>query len=288
LFDSPFQEKAKTSQGDAAERNAGRFSARITSSLVKPPRYKLPEDLKPGLHLSKVLSTNCTTASTLDSLLVITDNNTNTLVTSEKRSLSKIISTYSTKSRDANSQEKTDVSCLLSGNRATTQHLISEKNDGARNSVSTVYNDASCVEGRDIRKEIEPVENVLPLKATCFSTIEAIEDSCSPKTTYSSTRTTVGSKLAPSCISSDSNDLSYQSKTDSGSAAATDLESCVGERAVPVSSCEGESYTLDIDFFQNSGCCDHHNTECAASMDSMEYTLCADQMPPSGSQAMGI
>jgi hypothetical protein len=209
-------------------------------------------------------------------------------VTSEKRSLSKIISTYSTKSRDANSQEKTDVSCLLSGNRATTQHLISEKNDGARNSVSTVYNDASCVEGRDIRKEIEPVENVLPLKATCFSTIEAIEDSCSPKTTYSSTRTTVGSKLAPSCISSDSNDLSYQSKTDSGSAAATDLESCVGERAVPVSSCEGESYTLDIDFFQNSGCCDHHNTECAASMDSMEYTLCADQMPPSGSQAMGI
>jgi hypothetical protein len=275
------------SHGDAAERNAGRFSAQITSSLVKPPRYKLPGDLKPGLHLSKVLSTNCTTASTLDSLPVITDNNTNTLVISEKRSLSKIISTYSTKSRYANSQEKPNVSCLLAGNGATTQHLSSEKNDGARNSVSTVYNDASCVEGRDIRKEIYPVENLLPLKATCFSTIEAIEDSCSPKTTYSSTRTTVGSKLALSCISSDSNDLSYQSKTDSGSATATDLESCVGERAIPVSSCEGESYTLDIDSFQNYGPCDHHNMECATSMDSMEYTLCADQMPPSGSSSDG-
>jgi hypothetical protein len=186
-------------------------------------------------------------------------------------------------------KKKPGVSCLLAGNGATTQHLSSEKNDGARNRVSTVYNDASCVEGRDIRKEIESVENSLPPKATCFSTIEAIEDSCSLKTTWSSTRTTVGSKLAPSCISSDSNDLSYQSKTDSGSAAATDLESCVGERerAIPVSLFEGGSYTLDIDSFQNSDSSDHRNTECATSMDSMEYILCADQMPPSGSSSDG-
>ncbi|KAK3119529.1 hypothetical protein QOZ80_9AG0671820 [Eleusine coracana subsp. coracana] len=226
------QEKAQISHGNAVERNVGRFSAGSTSSLVKPPRYKLPKDLKAG-HLSKVLSANCTTASNLVSLPVMTDSNTNTLVSSEKQSLSKIISTYSTKLRDA-------------------KPLSSVKNDGARNSMPIAYKDASRVERRGIIKEIKPDENSLSLKTTCFSTIEA---------TCSSSKPMVESKLSPSCISSHRNDLSYESKTDSSFIAAADL----GERALPVLS-EGESCTLDTDSY------DHHNAECATSMECTSHT----------------
>ncbi|KAK3118178.1 hypothetical protein QOZ80_9BG0695370 [Eleusine coracana subsp. coracana] len=257
------QEKAKMSHGNAVERNMGRFSAGSTSSLVKPPRYKLPEDLKAS-HLSTVLSTNCTTASNLVSLPVMTDSNTNNLVTSVKQSLSKIISTYSAKSRDANYQERPEVHCSLAGSGGTAEPLSLVKNDGARNSMPIAYKDASRVERRGIIKEIKPDENSLSLKATCFSTIEA---------TCSSSKPMVESKLSPSCISSQRNDLSYQSQTDSSFIAAADL----GERALPVLS-EGESFTLDTDSY------DHHNADCATSMECTSHT---DQMPPSSSSSDG-
>ncbi|XP_062203648.1 uncharacterized protein LOC133905878 isoform X2 [Phragmites australis] len=271
------------SHSDAAKRNVGRCFARNTSSVVKPPRYKQPEDLKSSLRLTKPLSTNCHAASNLLVLPVTRESNPNTLVGQEKESLSKATITYSTKYQNANNQERPGVDCLLTGSGATTQPLSSEKNDGARNSVPTVYNDASHVEGRDVIKEIEHIENSYSLRVICSSTIQPVEDYCSLKAPCSSTKPIVASKLSLSCISSQgftSNDLDCQSKSDSGSSAVIDLEtSFVGETALAVSLSEGDSCAPCVDLLQDFGSCDYQNTVCSNLMEPVESTICVDQLP---------
>ncbi|XP_062183447.1 uncharacterized protein LOC133887489 isoform X2 [Phragmites australis] len=273
------QENAHVSHGDAAKRNAGTCFAGNTSSVVKPPRYKQPDDLKSGLCQTKPLSTNCTTASSLV-LPVTRESNPNTLVGPEKEPLSKVITIYSVKSGNANNQERPEVDCLLAGSGATPQPLSSEKNDGARNCVPIVYNDTSHVEGSGIIKDIEPIENSYYLKSICSSTIEPVEDSCSLKAISSSTKPIVGSKLSPSRIASrvcTSNDLNCQSKSDSGSSAAIDL--------VAVSLSEGNNCTTGLDFLRDFDSSNHLNTECSTLMESVESTICADQVPRCGSSS---
>ncbi|KAL6642066.1 hypothetical protein ACP70R_020247 [Stipagrostis hirtigluma subsp. patula] len=273
------KEKAHVSHGDVAKRNVGRCFAGNTSSAVNPPRYKQPEDLKGGFHLTKPLSTNRTTASNLLVLSVTRESNPNTLVCPEKESLSKVIARYSAKSADANNQGRPEVDCLLAGSRATTQPSSSEKNDGARNHVPTVHSDTSHVEDREFTKDIEPIENSCFPKAICPSTIEPVADSCLFKATCSSDKPIVGIRLSPSCTSSQvctSNDLNFESKSDSGMCTAIDLEnSYVGNTAPAVSLSEGDGY---LDLSQDFDSCDNQNIEVSTLMESVESTIYADQV----------
>ncbi|KAL6640610.1 hypothetical protein ACP70R_021733 [Stipagrostis hirtigluma subsp. patula] len=273
------QEKSHVSHDAAAKRNLGRCSAGNISSLVKPPKYKQLEDLKGGLHLTKPLSTNHTTASNLLVLPVTRESNRNTLVGSEKESLSKVSTPYSAKSANANNKERPEADCLLAGSGATTQPSSSEKNAGARNGVPIVQKD----EGRDFTKEIEPTENSCSLKAICPSTIEPVADSCLFKVILCSDKTIVGSKLSPSRISSEvhtSNDLNVQSKSDSGLRAAIDLEnSYVGKTAPAVSLSEGDGCIPGPELLRDFDSCDNQNNEVSTLMESVESTICADQEP---------
>ncbi|KAL6630697.1 hypothetical protein ACP70R_028548 [Stipagrostis hirtigluma subsp. patula] len=274
------KEKAHVSHGDAAKRNVGRCFAGNTSSAVNPPRYKQPEDLKGGFHLTKPLSTDRTTASNLLVLPVTRESNPNTLVGPEKESLSKVIARYSAKSADANNQERPEVDCLLAGSRATTQPSSSEKNVGARNHVPTVHSDTSHVEEREFTKDIGPIENSCFPKAICPSTIEPVADSCLFEATCSSDKPIVGSRLSPSCTSSQvctSNDLNFESKSDSGLCTAIDLEnSYVGNTTPAVSLSEGDGY---LDLSQDFDSCDNQNTEISTLMESVESTIYADEVP---------
>ncbi|KAL6905791.1 hypothetical protein ACP4OV_003392 [Aristida adscensionis] len=173
------QEKARISHVDAAKRNVDRCFAGNTSA-AKPPRYKQPDNLRSGLHLTKPLAINQATASNLV-LPVTRESKTNILVGPENEPLSKLIAKYSAKSGNANNQERPEVDCLLVGSGTTAQPFSSETNDGARNTMSIVCNDASHVEGSGIIKEIEAIENSYSVKASCFSTIEPVEESCSLK-----------------------------------------------------------------------------------------------------------
>ncbi|KAL6597542.1 hypothetical protein ACP70R_046982 [Stipagrostis hirtigluma subsp. patula] len=273
------QEKAHVSHDAAAKRNLGRCFAGNISSLVKPPKYKQLEDLKGGLHLTKPLSTNHTTASNLLVLPVTRESNRNTLVGSEKESLSKVSTPYSAKSANANNKERPEADCLLAGSGATTQPSSSEKNGGARNGVPIVHKD----EGRDFTKEIEPTENSCSLKAICPSTIEPVADSCLFKVICSSDKPIVGSKLSPSRISSEvhtPNDLNVQSKSDSGLRAAIDLEnSYVGKTAPAVSLSEGDGCIPGPELLRDFDSCDNQNNEVSTLMESVESTICADQEP---------
>ncbi|CAD6250358.1 unnamed protein product [Miscanthus lutarioriparius] len=234
------QEKALVSHGDAAKRNVGRCFSSNTSALDKPPRYRQSEESRP--HLTKQLSTNCTAASNLVPP-VTRESNLKSLVIPEKESLSKVITTYIEKPGNVNNQARPKSDFSLAGTGATTtpQPMNLEKNDDARNSVPlpVVYNETSHVEGRGGIREIEPLDNSDSLEAICSSTIEPVEDSLPLQASYSSTKPIVGSKLSPSCISSEvcsSSELSYQGKSDSDSSAAIDLEnSNVGETALGAS-----------------------------------------------------
>ncbi|CAD6250371.1 unnamed protein product [Miscanthus lutarioriparius] len=233
-------EKALVSHGDAAKRNVGRCFSSNTSALDKPPRYRQSEESRP--HLTKQLSTNCTAASNLVPP-VTRESNLKSLVIPEKESLSKVITTYIEKPGNVNNQARPKSDFSLAGTGATTtpQPMNLEKNDDARNSVPlpVVYNETSHVEGRGGIREIEPLDNSDSLEAICSSTIEPVEDSFPLQASYSSTKPIVGSKLSPSCISSEvcsSSELSYQGKSDSDSSAAIDLEnSNVGETALGAS-----------------------------------------------------
>ena len=143
-----------------------------------------------------------------------------------------------------------------------------EKNDDAGNSVPlpVVYNGTSHIEGRGGIREIEPLDNSDSLEAICSSTIEPVEDSFPLQASYSSTKPIVGSKLSPSCISSEvcsSSELSYQGKSDSDSSAAIDLENFnVGETALGASLLKGSSCTPTLDLLQGFYSFDHQNIEC--------------------------
>ncbi|XP_066327905.1 probable GPI-anchored adhesin-like protein PGA55 isoform X2 [Miscanthus floridulus] len=231
------QEKALVSHGDAAKRNMGRCFSSNTSALDKPPRYRQSEESRP--HLTKQLSTNCTAASNLVPS-VTRESNLKSLVIPEKESLSKVITTYIEKPGNVNNQARPKADFSLAGTGATTtpQPMNLEKNDDAGNSVPlpVVYNGTSHIEGRGSIREIEPLDNSYSLEAICSSTIEPVEDSFPLQASYSSTKPIVGSKLSPSCISSEvcsSSELSCQGKSDSDSSAAIDLEnSNVGETAL--------------------------------------------------------
>ncbi|KAG0533798.1 hypothetical protein BDA96_04G223900 [Sorghum bicolor] len=232
------QEKAFVSHGDTAKRNVGRCFSSNTSVLDKPPRYRQSEESRP--HLTKQLSTNCTAASTLVPP-VTRESNLKSLVIPEKESLSKVTTTYLEKPGNINNQARPKADFSLSGTGATTtpQPMNLEKNDDAGNSVPVVYNETSHVEGRGSIREIEPLDNSNSLEAICSSTTEPVEDSFPLQASYSSTKPIVGSKLSPSCISSEvcsSSELSCQGKSDSDSSAAIDLEnSNVGETALGAS-----------------------------------------------------
>ncbi|RCV36682.1 hypothetical protein SETIT_8G001800v2 [Setaria italica] len=274
------QENAHVSYGNAAKRNVGN-----TSSVVKPPRYKQPEDLNGRVHITKPLSTNCTAASNVPP--VIRESNPNTLVAPEKEFSSKFItSKYSAKSGYANNQERSDVNCLLAGIGATIQPPNPAKNDAARYSTPVVYSDTSHVERRDISKEVESFENSYPLKGVCPSTIEPVEDS-SFKSTCPLTKPIVGSTSSSSSISSrvcSSSDLTCQSKSESGSGESIYLgNSCVEETTTAISLSKGESCTPGLDLSRGFDSHNHQNTECAVLMESVESTVCADQAPCCGS-----
>ena len=275
------------SHGDAAKRNMGRCFSSNTSALDKPPRYRQSEESRP--HLTKQLSTNCTAASNLVPP-VTRESNLKSLVIPEKESLSKVITTYIEKPGNVNNQArpKSDFSLAGSGATTTPQPMNLEKNDDARNSVPlpVVYNETSHVEGRGGIREIEPLDNSDSLEAICSSTIEPVEDSFPLQASYSSTKPIVGSKLSPSCISSEvcsSSELSCQGKSDSDSSAAIDLEnSNVGETALGASLLKGSSCTPTLDLLQGFYSFDHQNIECPMLMESLS-TICADQLPHCGS-----
>ncbi|WVZ87929.1 hypothetical protein U9M48_034503 [Paspalum notatum var. saurae] len=278
------QENAHVSHGDAAKRNEGRcFVGKGNTSVVKPPRYKLPEDLK-SRHLTKPLSTQCTAASKLLVLPVTRESNPNNLVDSKMGSSSKAFSAHTAKYGHADNKKRPDVDCLLAGSGATTQPPIPENSDAARNSMPVVYSNTSHVERRPITEEIKPIENCYPNKviSICSSTIEPAEDSFSHKSTCS-TKHIVGGTLSPSCISSQvcsTNDLTCQSKSESHSSAPIDLKNSYAEDTRAVSLSEGDYSTPCLDFLQGSDSCDHQNIECAASVKS---TISAEQVPCCGS-----
>ncbi|CAD6243642.1 unnamed protein product [Miscanthus lutarioriparius] len=281
------QEKVLVSHGDAAKRNMGRCFSSNTSALDKPPRYRQSEESRP--HLTKQLSTNCTAASNLVPS-VTRESNLKSLVIPEKESLSKVITTYIEKPGNVNNQARPKADFSLAGTGATTtpQPMNLEKNDDAGNSVPlpVVYNGTSHIEGRGGIREIEPLDNSYSLEAICSSTIEPVEDSFPLQASYSSTKPIVGSKLSPSCISSEvcsSSELSCQGKSDSDSSAAIDLEnSNVGETALGAFLLKGSSCTPTLDLLQGFYSFDHQNIECPMLMESLS-TICADQLPHCGS-----
>ncbi|CAL4904671.1 unnamed protein product [Urochloa decumbens] len=279
------QESAHLSHGNSAKR-MGRCCVENTSSVVKPPRYKQPEDPKCGIHLTKPLSTNCTAVSNLV-LPVIRESNPNTLVAPEKESSSTFItSTYSAKSGNASSQESPDVNCLLAVNVATVQPGNPAKNDAARNSTPAVCSDATHVERKDISKQIGPFTNSYPLKDVCPSTIEPVEDS-SLKSTWPLTKPFLGGTSSPSSNFSQvcsSSDLTCQSKSESGSCEAIYLgNSYAGETPLAISLSEGESCIPGLDFSQGFDSHNHRNIECTTLMESVKSTVCVNQTPCRGS-----
>ncbi|CAL4996017.1 unnamed protein product [Urochloa decumbens] len=279
------QESAHLSHGNSAKR-MGRCCVENTSSVVKPPRYKQPEDRKCGIHLTKPLSTNCTAVSNLV-LPVIRESNPNTLVAPEKESSSTFItSTYSAKSGNASSQESPDVNCLLAVNVATVQPGNPAKNDAARNSTPAVCSDATHVERRDISKQIGPFANSYPLKDVCPSTIEPVEDS-SLRSTWPLTKPFLGGTSSPSSNFSQvcsSSDLTCQSKSESGSCEAIYLgNSYAGETPLAISLSEGESCIPGLDFSQGFDSHNHRNIECTTLMESVKSTVCVNQTPCRGS-----
>jgi hypothetical protein len=267
------------SYGNAAKRNVGN-----TSSVVKPPRYKQPED-NGRVHITKPLSTNCTAASNVPS--VIRESNPNTLVAPEKEFSSKFItSKYSAKSGNANNQERPDVNCLLAGIRAPIQPPNPAKNDAARYSTPVLYSDTSHAERRDISKEVESFESSYPLKGVCPSTIEPVEDS-SLKSTRPLSKPIVGSTSSSSSVSSrvcSSSDLTCQSKSESGSGESIHLgNSFVEATTIAISLSIGESCTPGLDFSPGFDSHNHQNTECSVLMESVESTVCVDQASCFGS-----
>jgi hypothetical protein len=219
---------------------------------------------------------------------VTRESNLKSLVIPEKESLSKVTTTYLEKPGNINNQARPKADFSLSGTGATTtpQPMNLEKNDDAGNSVPVVYNETSYVEGRGSIREIEPLDNSNSLEAICSSTTEPVEDSFPLQASYSSTKPIVGSKLSPSCISSEvcsSSELSCQGKSDSDSSAAIDLEnSNVGETALGASLSKGSSCTPTLDLLQGFYSFDHQNIECPMLMESLS-TIYADQLPHCGS-----
>ncbi|CAO2153585.1 unnamed protein product, partial [Urochloa humidicola] len=279
------QENAHLSHGNAAKK-MGRCFVENTSSVVKPPRYKQPENPKSGIHVTKPLSNNCTAASNLV-LPVTRENNPNTLVAPEKECSSKFItSTYSAKSGNARRQERPDVNCLLAVNMAPVQPASPAKNDAARDSTPAVCSDTLHVERRDISKEIEPFENSYPLKVVCPSTIEPVEGS-SLKSTWPLTKPFLGCTSLPSSNFSrvcSSSDLTCQRKSESGSCEAIYLgNSYAGETPLAIPLSEGESCIPGLDFSQGFDSHNHRNIECTTLIESVQSTVCADQTPCCGS-----
>ncbi|KAL5224597.1 hypothetical protein ABZP36_011236 [Zizania latifolia] len=282
------QGKAPVSHGDTAQRNTERCFTGNISSVVKPPRYKQPVDLKSRPHLTKQLPTNFFAVSNLPVDSAASESTLNVLASSfpgledanncsMKQSLSENSITYTSKSVNTNNQEVPAV-FSLAGNGATTQQLSSKDNDDAGNGMPNECNDLSSV-GRSTIKDIEPIEDTHYLKAICTSRIEPVDDSCSLKSICSADKPTVRSKLT-SCISPGCtpNDLNCQSKYDNCEA-AVDLEnSLFGETFGTFSSSESNSCTPHPDSLRDSRSSYQHNI-------LVESTICADQVPQCGSSS---
>ncbi|KAG8093682.1 hypothetical protein GUJ93_ZPchr0012g20908 [Zizania palustris] len=281
------QGKAPVSLGDTAQRNIERCFTGNISSVVKPPRYKQPVDLKSRPHLTKQLPTNlfavsnlpvdpAASESTLNILASSFPGLEDTNICSMKQSLSENSITYTSKSVNTNNQEVPAI-FSLAGNGATTQQLSLEDNDDARNGMPNECNDLASV-GWSTIKDIEPIEDTHCLKAICTSRIEPVDDSCSLKSICSADKPTVRSKLTP-CISAGCtpNDLNCQSKYENCEV-AVDLENPLfGETFGTFSSSESNSYTHP-DSLRDSRSSYQHNI-------LVESTICADQVPQCGSSS---
>uniref|UniRef100_A0A0D9XXB4 Uncharacterized protein n=1 Tax=Leersia perrieri TaxID=77586 RepID=A0A0D9XXB4_9ORYZ len=125
------QGKAYVSHSDSAKINPERCFSGNIPSLVKPPRYKQPLDLKSRFHLSKQLPTNVSDASNLHVQSVNNDSTTKVSVSSfpglldandcsEKQSLSKSSIPFS-------SIESVEDSCFLKVIPSSSESTIGSK-----------------------------------------------------------------------------------------------------------------------------------------------------------------